>query len=187
MITLQRLSLAALTAAIVSPAAFAAEGEPLLLNSTHWTFLVLVLFLLLIWKLGAFKGIGNSLDSRANEIQRELDHAQELREEASALLSEAERKQQDASEQAEAIIRQAEKDAKSLMAQAEKDLQAMVARREAQVEARIARAGDEAIEAVKKIAADAATRAAGDIVRSDAEKNGATAFSKALGQVKSAL
>lgn len=185
--SLKFLTLSSL-AMLASPLAFAAEGDPWYFNTTHWTFLSLVVFLVIVTFLGAFKALGKMLDDRAKEIQRELDHAQKLREEASALLKEAERKQQDASEQADAILRQAEVDAKALLAQSEKDLVAMVARREAQVEARIARAEDEALRAVRNIAADAATNAAAELMRSDADKSkGASSFGDALSQIKSAL
>ncbi|MAT34896.1 MAG: ATP F0F1 synthase subunit B [Ponticaulis sp.] len=188
MITIRRTLMAALVAAMASPAAIAAPGEPWYLNTTNWAFLTLVIFLLIVWRLGAFKMLTGALDSRAEGIQRELNYAQELRDEASVMLREAERKQQEASETADEIIRQAETDAKAMMAQAEKDLAAMVARREAQVEARIQRAEDEALRSVKRIAADAATKAAADIIKSNADKNGGNAeFSSAIGQVKSAL
>lgn len=173
---------------IASPAAFAAAGEPWYFNTTYWATGVVIIFLLIVWRLGAFKTVGKSLDARAEEIQRELDHAQKLREEASAMLKEASRRQQEAADQASAIVRQAEADAKAMLAQADKDLTDMVARREAQVEVRIARAEEEATRAVKQIAADAATRAAADLVRANADKtSGADTFTQALGQVKSAL
>ena len=179
---------ARLIAAFAAPSAFAAGSDPWYLNTTHWAFLTLIIFLLLVWRLGAFKAIGSALDSRAAEIQRELDYAQQLREEASAMLKEAERRQQEAADQATSIVRQAEADAKAMLVQADKDLADMVARREAQVEARIARAEEDATRAVKQIAADAATNAAADIVRSSADKTGGKdAFSSALGQVKTAL
>lgn len=175
--------------AAFTPAAFAAEaGTPFYLNTTHWAFLTLVLFLLIVWRLGAFKAIGGMLDSRAAEIQRELDHAQQLREEAEGMLKEAERKKQEASDLADSILRQAESDADAFMAQANKDLEDMVARREAQVDARIARARDEATMAVKKVAADVATKAAAEIIRAEADKsNGSDAFVSALNQTKAAI
>ena len=177
-----------LVSVISAPAAFAAAGEPWYFNTTYWATGIVAIFLLIVWRLGAFNAIGKSLDARANEIQRELDHAQKLREEASSMLKEAERRQQEAADQAASIVRQAEADAKALLEQADKDLVDMVARREAQVEARIARAEEEATRAVKQVAADAATRAAADLVRSNADKSaGADTFTAALGQVKSAL
>ncbi len=174
-----------------APAALAAEAahaEPWYMNTTNWAMLVLVLFLAFVWKAGAFKTIAKMLDGRADEIQRELDHATGLREEALEMLKEAERKQQEATDLAASIISQAEADAKALMVQADKDLADMVARREAQVEARIARAEEEATQAVKKVAADAATKAAGNLLKAQADKNGgAEAFSTAVSQAKAAI
>lgn len=174
--------------ALAAPSAYAAAGEPPWFNTTYWAAGVLTIFLLIVWRLGAFKAIGGALDKRAEEIQRELSHAQHLREEAESLLKEAERKQQEASELASSIISQAEADAKALMVQADKDLSDMVARREAQVEARIARAEEEATHAVKRVAADAATKAAAELLKNQADKNGgADAFSAAVSQAKAVL
>ena len=186
---LTRILTALSASVILIPTAFAAsEGTPFYLDSTNWAFAVLVLFLILVWRLGAFKAMFGALDNRAVDIQRELDHAKELREEASAMLKAAERKQQEASELADTILRQAEADAKSLMVQADKDLADMVARREAQVEARISRAQDEATDSVKRAAADAATKAAASLIRAQADaNNGSDAFKAALGEAKSAL
>ncbi len=187
MTRLSNLGFATAVALLATPAAWAAGDNPLF-NTTYWATAVLVIFLAVVWRLGAFKAVGGMLDSRANNIQSELDHAKQLREEASAMLKDAERKQREASDHAEAIVRQAEADAKALMAQADKDLAEMVARREAQVETRIARAEEEATREVRKVAADAATKAAADIVRAQADKsNGADAFQSSLSQVKSAL
>lgn len=182
-------NIALLTAgmALTSPAALAAGGNPWF-DSNYWAIGVLILFLLLVWRIGGFKIITKGLDARADEIQRELDHAKTLRSEAETMLKSAERKQQEASVLAETIVRQAESDARSLMDKAEKDLTEMVVRREAQVEARIARAEEDATQEVKRVAADAATRAAAMIIQAHADKtHGADAFTTALGQAKSAL
>lgn len=189
MTRLTRFALLSGLVAIGAPAAFAASaGTPWYFDTTNWAFLTLCIFLAIVWKLGAFKAIGGVLDSRANEIQRELDHAQQLREEASAMLKEAERKQQEAADLADSILRQAEADAKALMEQADKDLSDMVSRREAQVEARIARAEEDATRAVKQVAADAATKAAAEIIKAEADKSdGADAFQSALAQTKAAI
>lgn len=186
---MKNLSLAGLISVALVPTAFAAEaGTPWYLDATIWTFGTLVIFLLAIWKIGAFKAVGGMLDSRAKTIEDELAYAQSLREEAADMLKEAERRQKEASDTVDAIIKQAEADAKLLMAQADKDIAEMVARREAQVEQRIARAEAEATAAVKQVAADAATKAAGDIVRAAADKNdGADAFKAAVSQAKALI
>ena len=176
---------------LMAPAAFAADpagSDPWYMNTTHWAFLTLIVFMVIVWRLGAFKAIFSSLDKRADEIQYELEQAQSMREEAASKLKEAERLQQEAAEQAEAIMRQAESDAKALSSQAEKDLDDMVTRREKQVEARIARAEADAKAAVKSIAAEAATRAAGEVIRAQADATkGKDAFQNALSQVKATL
>lgn len=174
---------------LTAPSAFAADADtPFYLNSTHWAFVTLLIFLFIVWRLGAFKAVGGLLDKRANEIESELNQAKAMREEASRKLEEVERKQVEANELAATIVAQAEADAKALVEQAEKDLADMVVRREKQVEMRIARAEEEATQAVKSVAVDAATKAAADILKSSADQTkGADAFKTALASAKAAV
>lgn len=188
------LLLASLAAA--APLAHAAEGHeggtgfyniiaPFLDLTTNVAALALVVFLAIAGALGAFKFIGKSLDDRAAEIQKQLDESRGMREEAAAMLAEAERKQKEADQTADAMIKQAKADAKLMVEQARKDLAEKVARREAQAEARIARAEAEAAEDVRRAAADAATRAAKDIIASSPKRG--DMFTEALSEIDKAL
>jgi F-type H+-transporting ATPase subunit b len=134
---------------------------------THTAFLALAVFLLIAWRMGAFKAITSGLDKRADDIRNELDEAQNLREQAAEALALAERRQQDADKEAEAMIAQAKEDAKRIMEEARKDIAERLARREAQAEARIARAEAEATDEVRRAAADAATAAAKRLLAED--------------------
>ena len=185
---LKHAALLGVTSLSATPAFAAAAKDPWYADTTNWAFATLIIFMLIVWRLGAFKALGGALDSRAKEIERELAQAQSLREEAAEKLKAAERRQMEATDLAESILRQAEAEAKSLTAQAEKDLAELVARREAQVESRIARAEAEAKLAVKRVAADAATAAAAQLIRASADTSkGSESFQKALSQVKTAL
>ncbi|MEQ9314517.1 MAG: ATPase [Henriciella sp.] len=185
---------------LASPLAFAAETaeagheqtasfmnliEPFTDTTTHVAFLALVVFLAIAGFMGAFGFIGKALDNRAGEIQKQLDESRELREEAAAMLADAEKKKQEADATAEAMIKQAKADAKLMVEQARKDLADKVARREAQAEARIARAEAEAAEDVRRAAANAATQAAKDILAGSPKRG--DLFDEALGEIDKAL
>lgn len=196
---MRRSSFMLIAAALTAPAAFAATGEdghasttgfgnlaaPFTDPATNFAFAAFVVFVLIAISLGALKAVTSALDSRADDIKRQLDESRQLREEAAAALADAERKQKEADQAAEAMIKQAKADAKAMVEQARKDLQDKVARREAQAEARIARAEAEAAEDVRRAAADAATRASRDIVANSPKRG--DLFTEALGEIEKAL
>jgi F-type H+-transporting ATPase subunit b len=193
-LTVSALALSAVAPALAAPADAGGPGgttgfhnliAPFLDPVTHTAFAAFVVFLLIAFFMGAFKFMASSLDNRAAGIQKQLDESRQLREEAAAMLAEAERKQKEADQTADGMIKQAKVDAKLMIEQARKDLADKVARREAQAEARIARAESEAAEDVRRAAADAATRASKDIVANSPKRG--DLFSDALGEIEKAL
>lgn len=151
---------------------------------TLWAFLAFAAFLAIAVKMGALKAILGGLDDRATGIQKELDDARSLREQAAQALASAERRQQDANDEADAMVKQAKKDAKRIMEEARKDMDDRLARREAMAESRIARAEAEATEEVRRTAADAATRAARQLLSDNPVKD---QFEAAAKEIESAL
>jgi F-type H+-transporting ATPase subunit b len=181
-------------AVLIAPGALAADdsaggfmgGLKYSLNDpvTHTAFLALVVFVLISWRMGAFKAVFGGLDSRADAIRAELEEAQSLREQAAEALALAERRQQDADKEAEATIAQAKEDAKTMMESARKDMAEKLVRREALAEARIARAEADAADEVRRAAADAATEAARRILEKDEATN---QFERAAKDIERAL
>ncbi len=152
--------------------------------TTNVAALALAIFLLIAWRMGAFRAITSTLDSRADNIQRQLSEAKKLREEAAKALAEAERRQREADDQAEATIEQAKADADALIKAAQADLEQRMARRQAQAEARISRAEAEASAEVRRAAADAATRAAASILAADESSD---YFERAASEIEKSL
>ncbi len=177
---------------IAAPAAVAAEEghgpawlpEWLSHPETNLAFLALLIFLLIVWRIGGFKLVTDGLDKRAEGIQAQLDEAKDLREAAAKMLADAERKQKQADKDAEAIIAQAKKDADALMAEARTALAQRLERREAIAEARIKQAEADAAAEVRRAAADAATAAARTILT---DKAGTDQFETAAREIETAL
>ncbi len=134
-------------------------------SPTIWVFLATILFILALLYFGVHKKIATALDDRADKIKDELEEARRLREEAQALLASFNRKQIEAEEQAEEIVRQARSDAEVMAEKARKDLTERLARRTKQAEAKIASAEAKALADVKRKAADMALDAAEKLMR----------------------
>lgn len=152
---------------------------------TQTAFAALLVFLLIVWRLGGFKAMFSALDSRSEGIRSQIEEAQALREEAAKLMAEAEKRAREADLEAQGIVKRAKADAKALMKDARAELDAKLARRAAQAEQRIARAEADAAKAVQQAAADAATEAARVILSQPARSKGL--FDRALADIKDRL
>lgn len=125
-----------------------------------WVAVAFLIFLGLLWKMGAFRAIGSGLDSRAAAIGSELEQARALREEAEKVLAEYKRRQQEAEAEARAILDAAKREAAELSAEAGKRMEEFVARRTKLAETKIAQAEIQALADVRAAAADTAVKAA---------------------------
>jgi len=134
-------------------------------DPTTLVFLAVVLFFLFLGYFGVHKKIAGALDARSDKIREELEEARRLREEAQQLLASYQRKQKEAEEQAEEIVKQARSDAENMAAQARKDLAERLERRAAQAEAKIANAEAQAMSEVKAKAADLAMDTAETLIK----------------------
>jgi len=153
-------------------------------DATNVAFVAMVVFLLIMARVGGFKAITSGLDNRAEAIKTQLDEAKDLREAAAKMLADAERQQKQTDKDAKAIVEQAKKDAEILMQEARTNLAQRMERREALAETRIKQAESEATAEVRRAAADAATKAAQSIL---AEKSGVDQFEAAAKEIEKAL
>lgn len=157
----------------------------LLSDTSFWTFLGLIVFFVVLHFAGAFKAIGSALDGRAEKIRTELDEARRLREEAQELLASYKRKQSEAADEAEKIIRQARSEAEYLRENANKEIAERIERRTALAETRIAQAEATAAKQVQSLAADLAIDAAKVLLTDNLTKTQRNALMKTdLGAVK---
>jgi F-type H+-transporting ATPase subunit b len=155
------LSVLALTSA--TPA-FAAGGGFTLTNTNLVVALGFLLFvgILLLVKVPSL--LGKQLDNRAEGIQKELDEARALRDEAQTLLASYERKQQEVQEQADRIVAAAREDAAAAADAAKADLEISIARRLAAAEEQIASAEASAVKEVRDQAITIAVAAADQVI-----------------------
>lgn len=189
---MKRFSALTLSFLVLTPLAFAATEshgpswvpEFLTHPATNVAFLALIIFLLIMWRIGGFKALTGGLDKRADAIQAQLNEAKDLREAAAKLLADAERQQVQAEKDAAGIVEQAKKDAALMIADQRVALAAKLERREAIAEARIGQAENEAAAEVRRAAADAATAAARNILMANADDD---MFERAAQDIEKAL
>jgi F-type H+-transporting ATPase subunit b len=164
--------------ALAATPALAAEGKPFF-SLANTDFVVTLAFLLFFGVLFYFKVPGllaGLLDKRAEGIQKELDEARTLREEAQAVLASYERKQREVAEQADAIVAHARDEAAAAAEQAKADIQRSIERRLAAAEDQIASAEASALRQVKDRAVAVAVAAAGEVIAKNMSEGDADAL-----------
>ena len=133
-------------------------------EAEFWVAVAFLLFVLILFYVGAHKKITDALDSRTAKIKADLDEAARLRDEAAKLLAEYKRKQGEAEREAQAIVAEAKAEAERVAAEAKTKVEDFVARRTKMAETKIGQAEAQALADVRAAAADAAVAAAEKIL-----------------------
>lgn len=156
----------------------------LLGDTSFWVGAAVVSFLVLLVYLGVHKTIAKSLDARGEKIQAELDEARKLKEEAQSLLAQHQRRQREATKEAEDILAHARDEAAAIEGEIASSVNTMVERRTRLAEDRVKAAEAAAVKDVRKVAVEIATSAAHSVIAShltaDAQKD---SIDKAIGDL----
>lgn len=128
-------------------------------EAEFWVGVAFLIFLSLLWRLGAHRSILASLDARSAKVHDELAEARRLKSEAQKLLAQYQKKQREAETEAGVIITQAKIEAEEIAAEAKTRMEEFVIRRTKMAETKIAQAEQQAVADVRSAAADAAVRA----------------------------
>jgi len=134
-------------------------------NPEFWVLVALVIFFGLLVYLKVLPGaLFGALDGYAAKIKAELDEAQQLREEAQALLADVKAQREESERQAAAMMEAAKADAKRMAEEAKEKLEEQIKRRAEMAERKIAQAEAQAAADVKAAAVDMAAQAAETIL-----------------------
>lgn len=166
-----------------------ASHGPMHTDPTFWVAICVLAFLGFLFFKGVHKVMGTALDARSAKISDELAEARRLREEAQALLASYKRKQKEAEDLADEIVKKARQDAELMAVNARKDMAERLERRTAAAEAKIKSAEVQALNEVRAKAADVSLEAAEALLRSDLKssqhanliKDGIAQMGKVLG------
>ncbi len=136
----------------------------LLLDSHFWVGVALVLFVLVLVRVGVHKLAWNALGESGKRIQAQLDEATQLRLEAQGLLDQIKVQREQAEIAAKDMLASAKDDAKRLQAEAKIKLEEQIQRRADLAERKIANAESQAQAQVKAAAADLAAQMAENVL-----------------------
>ncbi len=132
-------------------------------DPTVWVAISFVIFVALAYKFGR-ASVLKALDARIEAVRSDLATAEQLKAEAQSLLAEYQRKQLDASKEAEQLIENARDNATRLQKQAEEDFTATMDRRESMMKERIMRMEETAMDDIRRYAAELAISATTQII-----------------------
>lgn len=153
----------------------------------NWVLIAFFLFFILVGK-KIWSALAALLDDRAVKVRAELEEASRLRQEAEAMLRDAEKRRTEALAEAKALIQGAQAEATRVAAATLAEAEASARRREQMAVDRIAAAEKAAVDEVRLAAIEVATVAARDIIASglgvDAD---AGLIDQAIGNLPNAL
>jgi len=155
------------------------------------TFFVAVSFFLfvgfVIW-IGLPRSILNSLDERSLGIQKELNEARKLHEEAQSLLAKEKRKLEKCDIEVQEILKRASEQALLLSENSKKLLEEEVIRKQKQADLKITQARDEAIREVRSKAVDLSVLIAKEYLRDNIDDQiSSDIIDKSIEELKSNL
>ena len=149
-------------------------GTKLVLPATNeliWGTVAFVLFLLLMWRAGVWRRLGEAMDERTRRIRSDLENAEAARREAEGLLREYREQLQQAREEARQIVedakRRADQTRQDLLRKAERDADAVRTRAEQEIQAQLDRAKAELRRELGALSVRLAERVIGDSLDMD--------------------
>ena len=129
------------------------------LSQTAWVLIAFILFFVLVGK-KLWSALTTNLDQRKKMIEKELNEAKKLREEAQAELNASLKKQKEINKQVLDIINDAKSTAKQIEADALKKSDIIIKRKEEQAKQKINNAQVEALNNIKNISAELSVKSA---------------------------
>ena len=129
------------------------------LSQTAWVLIAFILFFILVGK-KLWTALTFNLDERKKLIEKELNEARKLREEAQAELNASLKKQKEINKQVLDIINNAKSSAKQIEGDALKKSDIIIKRKEEQAKQKINNAQIDAINNIKNISAELSIKSA---------------------------
>jgi F-type H+-transporting ATPase subunit b len=161
------------------PSSHEAEPAAFGLNAPMWIALAMIVVIaVMIWK-KVPAAIAKALDDKIRVIRDQLAEAESLRKEAEALKAEYEARSKSADKDRKALLERAKHEAEEIVAKAKTDAEALIERRTRMAEDKIAAEERSAVEQLRAVAAEAATKAAARLI---AERHDATTDAKLVDQ-----
>ena len=156
-------------------------------DETAWVAIAFLLFFVLVWK-KAKKAILSLLDERSLLIEKELNEAKSLKEEALEELRLALQNQKNVSDEAETLIKNAKETAKKIQEEANLKSLEMIKRKEEQAKQKILSLEAEAIKNIKEITSSIVIESSRTYIKQKLDnKENINLISKSSNEIKSSI
>ena len=156
-------------------------------DETAWVAIAFILFFVLVWKKGK-KAILSLLDERSLLIEKELNEAKSLKEEALEELRLALQNQKNVSDEAENLIKNAKETAKKIQEEANLKSIEIIKRKEEQAKQKILSLEAEAIKNIKKITSSIVIESSKTYIKQNLDdKENINLISKSSNEIRSSI
>ena len=157
------------------------------LDETAWVAIAFILFFVFVWKKGK-KAILSLLDERSLLIEKELNEAKSLKEEALEELRLALQKQKNVSDESENLIKDAKETAKKIQEEANLKSVEMIKRKEEQAKQKILSLEAEAIKNIKEITSSIVIESSKTYIKQKLDsKENINLISKSSNEIRSSI
>ena len=156
-------------------------------DETAWVAIAFILFFVLVWKKGK-RAILFLLDERSSLIEKELNEAKSLKEEALEELRLALQKQKNVSDEAENLIKDAKETAIKIQEEANLKSLEMIKRKEEQAKQKILSLEAEAVKNIKEITSSIVIESSKSYIKQKLDdKENINLISKSSDEIKSSI
>ena len=156
-------------------------------DETAWVAIAFLLFFVLVWKKGK-KAILSLIDERSLLIEKELEEAKSLKQEALEELRVALQNQKNVSDEAENLIKDAKETAKKIQEEANVKSLEMIKRKEEQTNQKILSLEAEAIKNIKEITSSIVIESSKTYIKEKLDnKENIKLMSKSLNEIRTSI
>ena len=156
-------------------------------DETAWVAIAFILFFVLVWKKGK-KAILSLIDERSFLIEKELNEAKSLKEEALEELRLALQNQKNVSDEAENLIKNAKETAKKIQEEANLKSIEIIKRKEEQAKQKILSLEAEAIKNIKEITSSIVIESSKTYIKQNLDnKENINLISKSSNEIRSSI
>ena len=156
-------------------------------DETAWVAIAFLLFFIFVWKKGK-KAILSLLDERSLLIEKELNEAKSLKEEALEELRLALQNQKNVSDEAENLIKNAKETAKKIQEEANLKSLEIIKRKEEQAKQKILSLESDAIRNIKEITSSIVIESSKTYIKKKLDnKENTNLISKSSNEIKSSI
>ena len=156
-------------------------------DETAWVAIAFILFFVFVWKKGK-KAILSLLDERSLLIEKELNEAKSLKEEALEELRLALQNQKNVSDEAENLIKNAKETAKKIQEEANLKSIEIIKRKEEQAKQKILSLEAEAIKNIKEITSSIVIESSKTYIKQNLDnKENINLISKSSNEIRSSI